>query len=493
MSEKEYVSDRICQEDIAAWNPGDSVFIDASCGSGKSTFVLTVLYDYAERHGQKILFLENRKPNRIQFEERVKGKEDVVTVQTYQWIEANADMDLEGYAFIVCDECHYFLDDSPFNEKTKESYRVILKARSAVKIYMSATGKAMKEQLEKDGIKPVVYTITNEPTKLHITFWRDYKGAAVDFAGEMIRQRQKTVMFVNSTSTLKILKDRYGSQVIAYCSEQNHSKNWKPTQADKQAIEDMIHNGGRIPGNYIILAITSVLYNGVDIWDEDVHTAYIEFMERDKIRQALGRIRGDRELDVCFLDYQKSKLKQARGKAAKDKELMDILTYEGKKWEELEDYFNSYLSGNEHVKRDADTGTIRYNPMLYTYQNNAIAEYDQIIKDGYKNYVGTVFGNAEDVKEMDRREQINNCLAKYDYTTTGTELFGKEEQKAFTDELDFHTKCGTVARTAKTINALLEECGAEYRIYNYSTIRRKEGRGVVWHVLPLEEYRKAIA
>ena len=500
MSEKEfvYVSDRISQEDIAAWNPDVSVFIDASTGSGKSTFVLEDLCEYARGKGQKILLFENRKPNRIQFTERVKaqGKDDVVLVQTYQSLEPNkkedgteedTKVDLENYAYIVCDECHYFLDDSPFNEFTKVSYRAILKARKPVKIYMSATGEAIKEQLKKDGVKLKVYKITNKSPKYHISFRGDCRGAAVKFADDMIKLQKKTVMFVNSISTLKKLKEKYGSQVIAYCSEQN---DWKPTKKDKQAVEEMIHNGGKIPGDYLILAITSVLYNGVDIWDEDVHTVYIEFMERDKICQALGRIRGNREMSVYFLDYKDKKIQQAQKTAAEDIELMDILTYEGKEYETLKPYFNRYIVGNKHLELDEDTDTVRYNPMLYTYQHKAIAEYGKIIKDGYKSYVCKEFGNAEDVKEIDKNERINDCLARYDYTATGKELFGKQEQKAFTDELDFHTKCGTVARTAKTINAFLEECGAEYRIYGYPTIRRKKGRGVVWHVLPTEEYNR---
>lgn len=57
MESKKFVSDII---DINVLKPGDYVFINTQTGTGKTTFIVNVLFEYARTRGKKVLYLSNR-------------------------------------------------------------------------------------------------------------------------------------------------------------------------------------------------------------------------------------------------------------------------------------------------------------------------------------------------------------------------------------------------------------------------------------------------
>lgn len=199
---KKYINE-IVGDDYKKWESGDSVFLSAPTGSGKTTFVLKTLLPYCARNGIKILYLVNRKALKTQLEgiiwnEVPEAYWNNIRVELYHSIEnrihtlsykqrysdyywgyaqalrdnnlnngsvylgakgmwkgydvefANYN-DLEKFNWVVCDECHYFLSDSTYNTYTMSSYYYIQRQlMNKVKIYMSATIKDIEERIRQD-------------------------------------------------------------------------------------------------------------------------------------------------------------------------------------------------------------------------------------------------------------------------------------------------------------------------------------------------------
>ena len=56
---------------------------------------------------------------------------------------------LSNYTYIVCDEFHYFFNDSSFNNKTAISFNMIMENDTAIHLFMSATGEHMSRYMKK--------------------------------------------------------------------------------------------------------------------------------------------------------------------------------------------------------------------------------------------------------------------------------------------------------------------------------------------------------
>lgn len=134
---KRFISDEIGNE-YQEWKLQNLVFLTAPTGSGKTTFVLEKLVEYAESRNAKILYLVNRKILREQIQDiiekdiryRVENVNEVIEVKTYQelekqykegvgnpfyrrYTEAIGEMDkwkgkIHPCGIVVADECHYF-------------------------------------------------------------------------------------------------------------------------------------------------------------------------------------------------------------------------------------------------------------------------------------------------------------------------------------------------------------------------------------------------
>ena len=152
MEERKYISEIISEDEIDTWDNGNVVIISADTDSGKSHFIKHKLAGYAKKNGKKILMLCHRKLCADQFKYEVKniGNDDVISIMTYQKLEFTRDTTiLDKYDYIVCDEFHYFLDDSEFNMNTDISFNKILNQSNSIRIFMSATGDDMKTYLSE--------------------------------------------------------------------------------------------------------------------------------------------------------------------------------------------------------------------------------------------------------------------------------------------------------------------------------------------------------
>ena len=123
------------------------VLFAAGTGKGKTHFIVSMMAK--DLPDKKILYLVNRKRLADEVNIRIEGLEaENITLSTYQHIEKDvmAAFHLAEYDFIVCDECHYFISDSVFNDKTYYSFDEIMNARGC-KVFMTATPQVVFSML----------------------------------------------------------------------------------------------------------------------------------------------------------------------------------------------------------------------------------------------------------------------------------------------------------------------------------------------------------
>lgn len=326
---------------------------DAGTGTGKTSFIIKQLLPWAlerskkERRFIKILLLCNRvslksqdirkiiesgvgidltqydSPDKLDEIELNASNSRFIRVWTYQKIEYWQQRKpewvkkwLDSYAYIVCDEAHYFFSDSDFNHTTELSFQCIERlVPEKVVIYMSATGRLLFDKWEEDGtIQPDRYYYIPRNYD-HISevyfFYRDVERQDIL---DHLPAGEKAVVFVTKRDTLVEMKKKYGDSASYYCS-----KNHKDGPMDK--LEDCINPDGTLRKR--ILFTTTALYNGVDIKDHALRHLIIEQWEPIEVIQEIGRKRPLDATDTCKL-YLRAKGRE---------EILQLFLMAGNKWD----------------------------------------------------------------------------------------------------------------------------------------------------------------
>ncbi len=196
------------QQDYLDWKCGDIVTISAGTGNGKSHFVKNTLYDYAKRKGKRILFFLHRTNTLEQFEAEIaaEGKSDVIDLITYQSFEKaiirQNQLDLWMYEFIICDEYHYFGNDSSFNKYTDLSLNEIIEgADERVVVLMSATNEFIKEYLHnRKLITPKEYVLPANYDYVKTLEFFDDDQLIIDGLKRRVENGEKAVIFIKSAN-----------------------------------------------------------------------------------------------------------------------------------------------------------------------------------------------------------------------------------------------------------------------------------------------------
>ena len=123
------VTDVLTHEVINTWKPDEAVLIHGGMGIGKTYWVLHMVCSYYAQRNQKVLMVFPRIPIRQEtIHERWKYDVGNLDTTSYQHIENEFEesrshntmiAQLKQYACIVCDEYHYWIQDSIFNKKNR--------------------------------------------------------------------------------------------------------------------------------------------------------------------------------------------------------------------------------------------------------------------------------------------------------------------------------------------------------------------------------------
>lgn len=383
----EYLSDKIGNSFIE-WERGTSQFITAPTGSGKTTFVLNNLFEHALNKKKKILYLVNRKILKKQLEERIEEKRlwgdlnNCIKIVTYQTIEEmvkskffdqkwypalfekvdtriqffdnkNFPSDLlllkeliyinyarlnnENYDYIICDECHYFYQDSMYNTYTVLSYEWVLAEvllSRTIGIFMSATIDMVKNKIIDDivtikrqltqwnnqriagWLRPefsFIYTCLyrNNPTHFMKVIKSEVKyneiSGVPDYSylnlkvfeeisdiPQLIEEdkNKKWIIFINDIKTGKII-----CKEIKEHGVENTVLIHSGYDKDEGAINEVDEITSTNQMNSQVIITTSVMDNGISIEDIELRNMVILADTKEDFIQMLGRKRRDASVE----------------------------------------------------------------------------------------------------------------------------------------------------------------------------------------------------
>lgn len=302
MNNKKYVSEIIGNE-YNEWEYGSIVTIQAQTGAGKSYFIQNNLYDSLQQ-GEKILFLVNRRDLKYQFRCDMCKKLNIeatdilnranygnLTIMTYQTLQeqirtekyGGEKVNLAQYRYIVCDEIHYLLSDSTFNNKTREIYDYLINTKFFIttRIFISATmdnvdvilKAILKDVTRYSYTSPVDYSyITGIPFKTTNDIAMRIKNSPKD---------EKWLVFVNNKNQAKLIMDVVTNKECRFI--------YSTREEEILDLRNEIATNNRFECD--VLITTKVLENGVNLFMEDLKNIVIFEWDKTTFIQELGRLR----------------------------------------------------------------------------------------------------------------------------------------------------------------------------------------------------------
>ena len=477
---KKTISDIITEEEIKSWDKNIPIIINANTGDGKTYWCLNILYKYAKKHGLKILMLVPRIRCRGQFTnqlEQIKNVDDVITIKTYQSIEFayknNYDLNLNNYDYIVCDEAHYFVNDSQFNRYCDISFDEIYKT-DAIKIYMSATidfidnylkviykteTKRYELPLHYDNFKSVVY-YTKEESLYEI----------LDIL--TLDKTEKTILFINDIKRGLEIARRYNGAFI--CSESNNNFKY----ADKNEIYN-IESEEHFESNLLIT--TTTLDVGITLKDKKLTSIIIDnIYDIDIIKQILGRKRSTDEDDKYSCLYlscpNNNKIGGQITKYSKEIERGDYLFNNGSK-----KYLEKYSKERDYVRciYDDCNGDKKLNLFMYCNFRLDKTRCQKILECGcFSKYITKELKLEENNIRYFIFEDVIGVIDLESYLKMNVDkiMYTKEDKSELIQRIGVRDNKGRLLKNINTLNGALEEMNSKYRIMQFETSKIIDGK-----------------
>jgi hypothetical protein len=484
--DRKRISDIIKKEDIELWKPQDNILISAPMGAGKSYFCKNVLYDFLKSCGGRILMLIHRSNCVEQFKYEIEkdGKADIIEVITYQSLEYCKlhnikKYDLSEYKFVVCDEFHYFFNDSSFNNN-KES----------IHVFMSATGehmsRYMKKYIKENGLSDAVeYEIPFDFSFIReLTFF--HKDITMEeFIKEGIKKGDKGIFFIQSAEKAYKLYSKYKKYCVFNCSA-NNKKYYD--FVDKEKIKDILINE-RFEEQFLIT--TSCFDAGINIVDLEVKHIVIDIVDISSLIQCMGRKRiqnVDDKVGIYIKIINNQKLAGLKRNMEKKIEMADFYMDNDYSVDKLIEKYPMQNDINNILYDDMtydDNGNIipnsytkKINEPMYFKKKEDIADYSVMLKNfdkfGYCKYLALMFGFYDESTGRYTYRMINEDYELDSYLDKMVKdkvvLLQLKDRSELIKKINAKQD-GKLLKKADTLNKILEEREIDYRIKEFSTTR----------------------
>lgn len=318
----EWVSN-VIGEDYKNWNKGDIVTIKAQTGTGKTHFITNKLIPHMGDY-ERMLIVSNRRNLKRQFKKDLfdyyktplpntfkelddLGSIENITIMSYQTLadlknreEYGEDqLNLDIYDYIICDECHFFLTDSSFNNKCDLAFKELIRGRhrNAIKIFISATIDEVEQSIIKsvEDVKSIgfgtyadckihKYETNIDYSYLDVKYFKNIKDITQLIKND--KTDDKWLVFVTSKGKgNKIMEELDGICTFSFIT--------KDTKIDKCEDLKCIINNSKF--NSKVLISTKAMDNGINIKDDQVKNIVIMSYDKTTFIQELGRLRFDIE------------------------------------------------------------------------------------------------------------------------------------------------------------------------------------------------------
>lgn len=308
------------------WKGGESVFISAPTGVGKTTFVLNQLVPEAKRRGKEVLFLSNRTILRDQIKSIVAKRQEIpndteflrnveefdgITLMSYQKLQAMQEKKslsqyIEQYLYVVFDEIHYMLEDSLFNPKIYYIQKFIENC-SAVKVFLSATMREAQEYILTNLLddKRFDYTrkekVTNNICK-ELMNTRGYVAGIysyiwyVDFPKQ---KRKMQVKYFDKFEQIAARINRNKEKWLVFIGNKGKAGEWtkkieRPYEVVSAETKETEIVDGIIQNEKFetdVLVTTKLLDNGVNFKDSALKNIVLDTISEVEFMQMIGRKR----------------------------------------------------------------------------------------------------------------------------------------------------------------------------------------------------------
>lgn len=316
--ERPYIGDQL-DYDIRNWHCGRAIVIKAPVGSGKSYTVNKKIIPYAIKHGKNILIVTNRSPLNVSYKKDIaktvgKGgcytdeglqqacEFDNVFIVNYQGLESFiANHRHIAFSYVICDECHYFLQDAGFTDCTGFALNSIPKEYpGAVRIYISATIKEVLPYITRAELYnctvdeygncfriennrkyclnshiPVVYNMDSDYSRVNLEFFESTENLA-DF---LERQPSKVLAFCDSKKECSDFAELMGGGLVINSEFLHENPDVLNRLVKKESFEEKC------------MCSTTVFSNGNNICDNSVKSVVITLTDPTEIVQMAGRRR----------------------------------------------------------------------------------------------------------------------------------------------------------------------------------------------------------
>lgn len=481
--------------------PGTIVMLHAPVGSGKTTFCIEELWTHCRAWRKRMLLLVNRSALRGQLRQKILkqiGMDDShgiaergimefdgLTVTSCQYLETAFGNSIgwtslkvgsfmaKKFDFVVCDEIHYLLVDSMFSATTKYLRRIPAAFPMAVRVYMSATLKPVRNLLlEMENIcdlfqtcdgdwmqkyQPFQFLDISLEKKIAANIWQrerkvlELEAAEADYSYlrpvfyeetcdivDLIFKQcaegdsGKWLVFVDSKETGKAQKNILKGKGIetAFISADEMQ------EEDEEERKNILAKGRF---DVHVLLTTAVLDNGVSIIDNQVTHIVLSGFEVIQAIQQAGRVRwkGKRppiDLYICrhtaeFFNRRRFGLKEklyayqviARGD---ESQIINFLINKG----------NASLSGIAHKGVGGKLYVNNFAGKALEYFIDELSENIALLQAGRDGYVEKVLGwfglsyNPEDdllqQKQVASKQQLAEFLANHKDTPISGEEWG---------------------------------------------------------------------
>lgn len=374
-SKYRYVNDVLKKEIWQSWKPGEQVFISAGTGRGKNTFIKKELL--AQRGNQKVVIFENRQslmqqqifdiiseidPKALQCISKenmvIFGAYKNIMIISYQCAALKCmlnDMDFRNFClqarYLVFDEAHYILDDSPYNKGISFFAQTFLGSffPNATKIFMSGTMEEIydyvqymnrfpKEPLDiiekkeedffSDNLSGTAWKLENFNSVLSLptdySYIKPYKYKEMKDICYQVSQtsaNEKWLVFVESIRDGEELKAR----LEGICNDSVYFLSADNKNDDENAeIYNKLIRECRFDCR--VLIATTVIYNGINVKDSAVKHIVVPFSSMSVVKQLMGRKRvaENETVKVYFPDVTYGKVKRRYRNCIKD--CMEIIS-----------------------------------------------------------------------------------------------------------------------------------------------------------------------
>lgn len=474
------VRERIGQEYLQ-WNKGDVITITAGTGKGKSHFIKNEIYDKAKSEGEQILFFIHRANTKKQFnlESNEEGKDDCITYKTYQAYQnsliSKEAFDLNKYKYIVCDEYHYFSNDSGFNKFTDIALNSILSQRKeAILILMSATNGFINTYLENDlQVETKHYRIPISYDFIEEIDFFIQESELIQILEHQLKKGAKTIVFIDSAERCYKFFEKYQKSSMFVCSDSNK------TYAKKMDItkrNELIKNN-KFTDTFLFT--TNTLDAGLNINDDELDSIVLDVADTDTLIQCIGRKRLSENSNKLKLLIKNriagilnDDLKSIRRKMIH----VDFLKFNGQQEYSKKYYREPDPSQIVYYEPNHDgCFEIRVNELTYKYlaHRKEIINTIRGLPNGYMQYIDELFGREKDSLLHDRYlGKAASELLSYYYENNISIEHG--EKKEFAKKLNV-SNGRDYAKTIKTINRVLKRKLTTFYFVEEDT--RKEGKG----------------